>query len=84
MRTTLDLEEAVLEGLKSLQKKEKLPLGKIASRLLTEALARETAGESAPASLKWISAPMHAKVDITDKESFYRIPDERGTTISSK
>jgi hypothetical protein len=51
MRTTLDLEEPVLEGLKSLQKKEKLPLGKIASRLLADALSRETAGESAPALL---------------------------------
>jgi hypothetical protein len=39
MRTTLDLEKPVLEGLKRLQKEEKLPLGKIASRLLAEALA---------------------------------------------
>ena len=33
MRTTLDLEKPVLDGLKQLQKKEKIPLGKIASRL---------------------------------------------------
>lgn len=77
MRTTLDLEKPVLEGLKSLQRKEKLPLGKIASRLLADALTREAAGESsAPASLMWTSAPMHAKVDIADKESLCRVFDE--------
>jgi hypothetical protein len=77
MRTTLDLEKPVLEGLKSLQKKENVPLGKIASRLLADALSRERAGESAPALLKWATAPMHAKVDIADKDSLYKILDER-------
>jgi hypothetical protein len=39
MRTTLDLEKPVLDGLRRLQKEEKIPLGKIASRLLAESLA---------------------------------------------
>lgn len=76
MRTTLDLEKPVLDGLKSLQKKEKLPLGKIASRLLAEALARETSGLSSPASLEWISAPMGAKVNLADKDALYRALEE--------
>lgn len=76
MRTTLDLEKPVLEGLKSLQKKEKLPLGKIASRLLADALSRMEDAKPAPISLNWTSAPMHAKVDLADKESLYRILDE--------
>jgi len=77
MRTTLDLEKPVLEGLKSLQKKEKLPLGKIASRLLAEALAREAAGTTpAPTELQWTSAPMRAKVNLADKDALYRILDE--------
>jgi hypothetical protein len=37
----LDLEKPLLEELKSLQKKEKIPRGRIASRLLAEALARD-------------------------------------------
>lgn len=76
MRTTLDLDKPVLEGLKSLQKREKLPLGKIASRLLAEALSRETEGIRAPADLRWTSAPMGAKVDLADKEALHRLLDE--------
>jgi hypothetical protein len=77
MRTTLDLEKPVLEGLKSLQKKEKLPLGKIASRLLAEALAREAAEAPALSEFQWISAPMQAKVNLADKDALYRILDAK-------
>lgn len=71
MRTTLDLEKPVLEGLRKLQKEEKLPLGKIASRLLAEALA----GNGSPQpkrKFKWVSAEMGAKVDLADKDALYR------------
>lgn len=71
MRTTLDLEKPVLEGLKRLQKEEKLPLGKIASRLLAEALAgKRSAQPKRP--FKWVSADMGAKVDLADKDALYR------------
>lgn len=72
MRTTLDLEKPVLDGLKRLQKEEKIPLGKIASRLLAEALdkKRETGNKRPP--FRWVSADMGAKVDIADKEALYR------------
>lgn len=72
MRTTLDLEKPVLDGLKKLQKREKLSLGKIASRLLAEALDREIASKPAPKPFKWYSSPMGAKVDISDKDALYR------------
>lgn len=75
MRTTLDLEKPVLEGLKSLQKKEKIPLGKIASRLLAEALARESAGNTDLPVLEWRSAAMQSKVNLADKEAIYRAMD---------
>jgi hypothetical protein len=77
MRTTLDLEKPVLEGLKSLQKKEKLSLGKIASRLLAEALAKEASRSRAPVELQWTAASMGAKVDLADKDALHRILDER-------
>lgn len=71
MRTTLDLEKPVLDGLRKLQKEEKLPLGKIASRLLAEALAgKPPAQHKRP--FKWMSAEMGAKVDLADKDALYR------------
>jgi hypothetical protein len=74
MRTTLDLEKPILDGLKKLQKREKLSLGKIASRLLAEALDRELTSKPAPEPFKWNSSPMgaKAKVDILDKDALYK------------
>ena len=77
MRTTLDLEKPVLEGLKSLQKKEKIPLGRIASRLLADALARDASGSSESPVLAWSVAPMHAKVILADKDAVARAMEER-------
>ncbi len=77
MRTTLDLEKPVLEGLKSLQKKEKVSIGKIASRLLAEALAREASLPTPQPTLRWTSAPMQAKVNLADKEAVFQVLDER-------
>lgn len=76
MRTTLDLEKPVLDGLRRLQKEEKIPLGKIASRLLAEALAKKSAtGKKRPA-FKWVSADLGAKVDIADKDALFRELDK--------
>ncbi len=72
MRTTLDLEKPVLEGLRSLQKKEKIPLGKIASRLLAEALKREASGIADQPVFQWNSAPMEAKINLADKDAVAR------------
>jgi len=80
MRTTLDLEKPVLDGLKNLQKREKLSLGKIASRLLAEALDREIASKPAPKPFKWNCSPKggaKAKVDILDKDALYRAMEEQ-------
>lgn len=71
MRTTLDLEKPVLDRLRTLQKEEKIPLGKIASRLLAEALARGTEQKKLT-PFKWVSVNMGAKVDLADKDALYR------------
>ncbi len=76
MRTTLDLEKPVLEGLKSLQRKEKIPLGRIASRLLADAMARDSSGSSECPVLAWTAAPMHAKVNLADKDAVARAMEE--------
>jgi hypothetical protein len=73
MRTTLDLEKPVLDGLKRLQKVEKVSLGELASRLLAEALRGREArrGLGSPA-LDWSVSDMGAKVDLADKDAIYR------------
>ena len=77
MRTTLDLDKPVLDGLKALQKKEKRSLSRIASELLADALsARRKARRAGPAEFSWNSSPMHARVDLRDKEAIYKILDE--------
>lgn len=78
MRTTLDLDRPVLDGLKALQKSEKRSLSKIASELLAEALhSKRKAGRARPVAFSWNSSAMHARVDLQDKESVYKILDER-------
>lgn len=76
MRTTLDLEKPVLDGLRKLQKEEKIPLGKIASRLLAEALAKKVSAGKKRTPFKWVTADMGAKVDISDKDALYRELDK--------
>ena len=77
MRTTLDLDKPVLDGLKALQKKEKRSLSRIASELLAEALgARRKGGRRRHTAFSWNSSPMQARVDLRDKEVVYKILDE--------
>lgn len=67
-RTTLNLDASVLRELKARQRRERKPLGQLASELLAQALADEDA--RAPAEpLRWYSQPMHARVDLEDKEA---------------
>ena len=76
MRTTLDIEKPVLEGLKRLQTEEKTSLGNLASRLLAEALHRRTEDRRGDqAELPWIAADLGAAVDLADKDAVYRALD---------
>lgn len=76
MRTTLDLESPVLEELKRVQREEGVSLGKLASRLLADALAfRQKKSHKTP-KLVWKSGRMGALVDIGDKDAMYRILDQ--------
>ena len=76
MRTTLDLEKPVLDGLKALQKIENRSLGRIASRLLAEALAAQKSRAVAPAKLTWKAKKMLARVDLADKDAVYQAMDQ--------
>jgi hypothetical protein len=69
MRTTIDIDGPVLADLKRIQKKEGKSLGRTASDLLAEAISRYGPKKRRPASFRWISRPLHARVDLADKEA---------------
>lgn len=73
-RTTLDIDTPILKELKKLQREQRRSLGKIVSQLLAEALARRKTVSAVP-TLRWVSRPMHARVDLSDKEAVYAALD---------
>lgn len=52
-------------------------MGKIISQLLAEALIRRRSSVKPP-GLRWVSHPMHARVDLADKEAIYALLDRDG------
>jgi plasmid stability protein len=74
MRTTLDLDPAVLEELKRRRAAEGKTLGAIASELLRQALASEPKRRAA---LVWASQPLEIRVDLEDKDALWRPLDDR-------
>jgi len=75
MRTTLDLENPILDELRALGRIEGKSLGDTASQLLAEALAaRKSHADPLPA-FRWNSQPMDALVDISDKEALFAALD---------
>lgn len=74
--TTIETEPPLLEEIKQLQKKDSRVLGRIVSQLLAEALGNRKTDSKSP-QLKWTSRPMKALIDLSDKETQYRILDGR-------
>ena len=75
MRTTLDIEDAVLKELRELQRREGGALGDLVSRILAEALSQKP--KVVAPRLRWASRPMGALVDLGDKEVVYAILDRK-------
>lgn len=76
-RTTVDIEEPVLQELKTLGQQQGRPLGKLISELVVEALAhRAVDGAAARPRLAWISKPMRSTIDWADKEALVAVLDE--------
>ena len=74
-RTTLNIDTPILMEIRTLQRREGKPLGKLVSELLSEALAVRSKRKPAQAELRWISKPMRARVELSDKEALYAILD---------
>ncbi|HEY3110315.1 MAG TPA: antitoxin [Chloroflexota bacterium] len=74
-RTTLDIDSVILTEVRALQKREARSMGSIVSELLAEALAQRAEPRPAP-RLVWVSRPMTALIDVTDKDALYAALDE--------
>ena len=70
-RTTVDIDAPILNELKRLQRREGKSLGRLISDLLADALARRRASEGRPATFRWVSRPMRARIDLSDKEALH-------------
>jgi hypothetical protein len=70
MRTTVDIDDPILREVKALQEKDGRSMGAVVSELLADALARRRAARTRPA-FRWMSRPMRALVDLTDKDAVY-------------
>jgi hypothetical protein len=76
-RTTIDLDEPILEELKRIQKEEGGSLGAVASSLLADALAARKKPKRVP-RLRWIVRNMGPpRVPLEDKDALWDILDDR-------
>lgn len=76
-RTTLNLDNPLVEELKRLQRKERKSLGRLVSELVAEALAHRARRASVPREFRWMTRSMGARIDISDREALYAALDER-------
>jgi hypothetical protein len=73
-RTTIDIDDPILNEIRAIHKKEGRSMGKIVSQLLAEALKKEKK-PAKQRKFQWISRPMRSLVDLSDKDEVYRILD---------
>ena len=66
MRTTLDIDDAILQELKQLQAQRGQSLGRLTSDLLAHALAERRQGPPPAPAFRWSARPMGARVDLSD------------------
>lgn len=74
MRTTLNVDDAVLAELRELQRTEGKSLGQLASELLAQALARR-AQPVEPPPFEWVARSMRPRIDLLDKEQLAAVLD---------
>jgi len=79
MRTTIDIDDPILKELKARQKKAGQSLGRLVSDLLAQALRAPKPNANRSAAPEWISKPMHARVDIADKDALYEAMEQPGS-----
>jgi formate dehydrogenase maturation protein FdhE len=71
MRTTVDIDDPILNDLKKIQEKEKKSLGRLISDLLAQAIGERKSAKAPARPTQWISKAMAARVDLADSEAVY-------------
>ena len=75
MRTTIDIDDPVLEEVRRVKRREGKSLSRAVSELLAEALARRGEEVAERPRIDWTSKPMGARIDLEDKAAVYHILD---------
>lgn len=75
MRTTIDIDQPILNELKRLQKREGKSLGRLMSDLLAEALGRRRSRPEPSPPFTWNTTRGRPLVDLADKDRVYEILD---------
>jgi hypothetical protein len=70
MRTTIDIDDAILREVRAIHEREGRAMGAVVSELLADALARRRPTR-AGTPFRWTSRPMNALVDLADKEAVH-------------
>lgn len=81
-RTTVDIDQPILDQVKRLAGSEGKSLGAVVSELLLEALDRHERESERREPFRWTSKPMGARVDLSDKEAVYEILDDLDAPLS--
>ena len=77
-RTTIDLDGSVLEGLRSVSRRQSKSMGQVASELLAPALAgAERASKGVPAFKLRTARLGEPRVDLEDKDALWAALEER-------
>jgi len=64
MRTTINIDNTILEQVKRLQAQQCKPLGRVVSELLAQALAISDKPDACAPGFRWTAKPMKARVDL--------------------
>lgn len=76
MRTTLDIDDTILNELKRLKEQEGGSLGQLVSSLLARQLAERRRRPAPAPRFAWTSRPMRARVDLSDRDAVLDAMDE--------
>ena len=80
MRTTLDIDDDVLDAAKELSRRQKLSAGKVVSQLMRQALAGGAAGLASPAPTGTVAGfrPFASRGAVVSDEGLNTLRDAEG------
>ena len=76
MRTTIDIDDAILKEVKRLQAKQGKSLGRMVSDLLAQSLAQADKPPARAPGFRWTARPMKARMDLSDKHALLDAMDD--------